>query len=349
MRYVQLANTSLSSSVLGFGCASLMGRHGRRVSLRALGTAFEQGVTYFDVARSYGWGDAERVLGEFVRPRRDRVVIATKLGIAPPPMPVWKRLARPVYRLWEGIARRAKLKRLGEAVRRQALRATADQIQRNLFTVEQARASLDSSLRALGVERVDILHLHSVQPADLADGQLVEYLQTQVSAGKVGYLGVATDATAAAAAIHAAHPAFTIFQMPNTLLNDELAQFTDRTVGIITHGPFGREQGIERLTQVINRNPKVAEDWGRRVGLDLTKRSGITELMLRYALAANARGVVLCGMHTPRNISANAAIASSSASEVEPLLEVAREIRATALDLSRHEDRVHQDMQNNVK
>lgn len=327
MRYVQLANTGLTCSALGFGCATLMGRYGRRVSLGALAAAFDQGITYFDVARSYGWGEAERVVGEFARSRRNRVLIATKLGIAPPPMPLWKRVALPVYRAWSTIAKHTGLKGLEGRTRRQAMRFTSDQIQRNLFTVEQARASLDRSLLALGVDRIDVLHLHGVRLDDMVDEHLIEFLQAQVAAGKVGYLGVATDPESAAA-IKAAHSAIKIFQMPNTLINDELARFSDRTVAIITHSPLGRGQGIESVTHAINNDPRAA-DWSRRVGCDLTCPTGVAALMLRYAFAANANGVVLCGMHKLKNISANVAIAKSPLLELDPVLEVAREIRGT--------------------
>ena len=59
MRPIQLRGTELKSSALGFGCANLMGRVGRRESLRALELAFDQGISYFDTARSYGWGKSE--------------------------------------------------------------------------------------------------------------------------------------------------------------------------------------------------------------------------------------------------------------------------------------------------
>jgi aryl-alcohol dehydrogenase-like predicted oxidoreductase len=43
-------------------------------------TAVDQGVTLFDTAEVYDPLESERLLGEAVRPVRDRVVISTKLG-----------------------------------------------------------------------------------------------------------------------------------------------------------------------------------------------------------------------------------------------------------------------------
>ncbi len=83
MDYVRLAPNLPLSSRLGFGCGSVMGRVGRAQSLRAIASAVDAGVTHFDVARLYGYGEAEAVLGEALRGRRDRVVIASKFGLVP--------------------------------------------------------------------------------------------------------------------------------------------------------------------------------------------------------------------------------------------------------------------------
>src|ERR1700693_2773414 len=52
----------IRTSVLGFGCGSVLGRVGRGASLRAMHIAWDAGIPLFDTARSYGSGDAEAVL-----------------------------------------------------------------------------------------------------------------------------------------------------------------------------------------------------------------------------------------------------------------------------------------------
>src|SRR5215472_18734854 len=81
MDYVTLAPALPPSSRLGFGCGSVMGRVGRAQSLKAIAAALDVGITHFDVARLYGYGEAEALLGETLRGRRDRVVIASKFGL----------------------------------------------------------------------------------------------------------------------------------------------------------------------------------------------------------------------------------------------------------------------------
>ncbi|HOB90779.1 MAG: aldo/keto reductase [Bacillota bacterium] len=69
-------------SAVGVGCYSLSGAYGRKdvdqvVSM--LQRAYELGVNLFDTAEAYG--DAETVLGDAVRPFRDKVLISTKVGV----------------------------------------------------------------------------------------------------------------------------------------------------------------------------------------------------------------------------------------------------------------------------
>src|SRR5947207_2157953 len=99
----QTACCEVRTSVLGFGCGSVMGRVGKSDSLRAMGAAWDAGITLFDTARSYGFGEAEAVLGQFLRGKRDQAVIATKFGIAAQPLSPVKRIALPIVRVAKQI------------------------------------------------------------------------------------------------------------------------------------------------------------------------------------------------------------------------------------------------------
>ncbi len=46
-----------------------------------MNVALDVGINHFDLARSYGYGRAEAMVGRFLRGRRDQVVLATKFGI----------------------------------------------------------------------------------------------------------------------------------------------------------------------------------------------------------------------------------------------------------------------------
>ncbi len=69
-------------SEVGVGCYALSGVYGTKdveEFKRMLRRAYELGVNFFDTAEAYG--DAERILGEAIKPIRDEVYVATKVGI----------------------------------------------------------------------------------------------------------------------------------------------------------------------------------------------------------------------------------------------------------------------------
>src|SRR5216683_5109375 len=80
---VQMAGIEISVSVIGFGCSSIASV-GRKKALRLLESAFDAGIRHFDVARYYGYGEAEGILGAFIKSRRAQVTVTTKFGIEPP-------------------------------------------------------------------------------------------------------------------------------------------------------------------------------------------------------------------------------------------------------------------------
>lgn len=57
------------------------GKNDERESLSALSAAIDLGFTYFDTAPAYGNGLSERLLGEVIKSRRDKVFVATKCGL----------------------------------------------------------------------------------------------------------------------------------------------------------------------------------------------------------------------------------------------------------------------------
>ena len=71
MRFVFVPAVNRSVSQLGFNCSSIVSRVGRAQALCALAVGFDHGIDYFDVVRSYGHGQAERVLGGLLRGRLD--------------------------------------------------------------------------------------------------------------------------------------------------------------------------------------------------------------------------------------------------------------------------------------
>ena len=89
MKYRQLGRTEISVSEIGFGTwgiggltegATSYGETSDSESIQALNFAFEKGINFFDTSNIYGNGHAEKLLGEVFGKKRDKVVIASKVG-----------------------------------------------------------------------------------------------------------------------------------------------------------------------------------------------------------------------------------------------------------------------------
>lgn len=89
MKYRKLGRTGIEVSEIGFGAWGIgglsngptsYGKSDDDVSKRALNRAYDLGVTFYDTSDLYGYGHSETLLGEVFKNRRDKVVIASKVG-----------------------------------------------------------------------------------------------------------------------------------------------------------------------------------------------------------------------------------------------------------------------------
>ena len=140
-----------------------MGAVDAETARRALSIAMDEGVTHFDVARSYGFGQAEQFLGEFIHHRRQQVVIASKFGITATMAAIPLRLFKPLVRPFTQKKRGAKPS--SEAVAKPA-RASSRFSPANLF-LKRVRLvplamerSLEKSLQELRTDYLDYFFLH---------------------------------------------------------------------------------------------------------------------------------------------------------------------------------------------
>lgn len=141
MDYVRLGKSGLLCSVIGLGGGSssrfgLTKGGSKSDALRLIGTALDEGITFFDGA-GLG-GGVDELLAEALGPRRRDVVLSTKIHLGPDvhtSMPLANRLSG-------GLARRA-----GWVCSRSTL-----------------RRRIESTLKALRTDRIDLLHLHAVSP-----------------------------------------------------------------------------------------------------------------------------------------------------------------------------------------
>jgi aryl-alcohol dehydrogenase-like predicted oxidoreductase len=78
-----LGQQGLTTSAIGYGSMGISSFYGpgeEQEGIAAIQKAHDLGVTFFDTAEMYGWGENEKIVGRAVKGFRDDVVIATKFG-----------------------------------------------------------------------------------------------------------------------------------------------------------------------------------------------------------------------------------------------------------------------------
>jgi len=163
MEYTTLGDSGLEVSRLGLGCMSfgLDGSDwrdwvlGETASREVIERAIDLGITFFDTAGVYSWGDSERVLGRVLAEYdRDRQVVATKVH------PAWQPEAYPNGRE-AGLSRKA---------------------------IDQCLAGC---LERLGMDTVDLFQTHRWDDATPIE-ETLGALDDAVRRGDVRYLGASS-------------------------------------------------------------------------------------------------------------------------------------------------------------
>jgi aryl-alcohol dehydrogenase-like predicted oxidoreductase len=305
MRSIALTNSGMRSSVLGFGCSAMMGRVGRKASLAALAAACDAGITFFDTARSYGYGESEALLGEFLHGRRDSVLISTKFGILPTPTTHLKRSLKPVART---------LLRLAPGARKAMQQQLAAQSSPSHFSVAALHKSIETSLRTLRTGYVDFLFLHEAPASVLQRQDLFAALDQLVAAGKLRRYGIASPPEVIEAARTTQHLSLQTIQLPCNLFNMDqtlsLAHQLNPTSDaiIIANHPFGGASGIHATNTLLTSLAAAPE-----TPTDLRKKlhpiddATIADVVLNAITCDTSIQIVVPSMLHPAHLRANIA------------------------------------------
>ena len=216
-----------------------------------MSAAWDAGVRLFDTARSYGYGEAEGLLGEFLVGKRAEATIVTKFGILPTRTAAWKRWAKPVVRAGLNVLPQA---------RGLVRKAIAGEMSAGHFDVTTLRSSLETSLRELKTDYVDVLLMHEPPMSAMAQEDLMAELGNVVSEGKARRVGVAATMFVYAGMALELLPTLASVQFPANFADipfDELKRLG-------TPGPFAMGNhlfgGVSGLTKTCHAIEAVAKD-----------------------------------------------------------------------------------------
>ncbi|RFZ85778.1 aldo/keto reductase [Mucilaginibacter terrenus] len=187
MRKVELCNGIISSK-LGFGCASILGAIDSSTARRAVHGALAHEINYFDLARSYGYGEAESFLGNILKDRRKDVVIASKFGIKAN----WKakllKPIKPVVRLLKSKTADKKI----VADKGAPVSTIADRFHNRVeITAKEMVDSLEQSLRNLKTDYLDYFFVHEPVCAIYDIDEVLRAAEALKQSGKIRAFGLA--------------------------------------------------------------------------------------------------------------------------------------------------------------
>lgn len=162
MEYRTLGLSGLRVSAVGLGCMGMSHAYGapsdKREMTELLSDAVDMGYTFFDTAEMYGTADRphdnEELLGEALRPFRDRIVIATKFGIS---------FDRP------------------DAAGTHAVIADS--------RPDTIRRAVEGSLRRLHTDRIDLYYQHRIDPK-VSPEEVAGVMADLIREGKILHWGI---------------------------------------------------------------------------------------------------------------------------------------------------------------
>ncbi len=307
MEYRTLGTSGLTVSAVGLGCNNL-GREStasesQRGATAVVSAAVEAGITLFDTADSYGKtpGLSEELLGKALGRKRDDVIIATKFGLDV-----------------KGLNGRDFGAR---GSRRYIMKA------------------VESSLKRLGTEWIDLYQFHAPDPNTPIDETLAA-MSDLVSAGKVRYIG------------HSNRPGWSITEAEFTARQEGYTRFISAQnhynllnrnieaevipaaeaygIGVLPYFPLanglltgkyssGKAPAGSRLTHSRTNLLDTADMEQLRLFKDFARARDVTELDVAFSWLATRPAVasVIAGATRPDQVRQNAAAAQWKPSEAD--------------------------------
>jgi aryl-alcohol dehydrogenase-like predicted oxidoreductase len=294
MEYTQFGQTALRVSKLSYGTWQFGGDWGHIASGQwdagkaTVQKALELGIHVFDTAQAYGFGLAEKMLGEALKPYakslREDIVLATKGGLR-----------------MEG----------GKLLRDASAR--------------WVRQGVEQSLRNLGVDYLDLYQVHWPDPTTPI-GETASALDQLVQEGKIRSVGVSNynveqmQAFEQTSKLDALQPPYSLFRRE---IEQAILPYTqEHGIGVLVYGPLAHGLLAGAFTP---RTTFAADDWRSKSEIfhgevfprnlavvehlkHLAEREGMTvaQLAIAWVLAQPAIDVAIVGARTPAQLAQTA-------------------------------------------
>ncbi|HEY4091578.1 MAG TPA: aldo/keto reductase [Luteibacter sp.] len=231
MQTRQLGTSGLEVSAIGFGCMGLNFGYGtvtpEAEAIDLIRAAYDLGVTFFDTAEVYGPFTNEVVVGKALAPIRDKVVIATKFGFDIDP----------------------------ETGKQNGLTSRPEHI----------RKAAEGSLKRLGIDTIDLLYQHRVDP-NVPIEDVAGAVKDLIAEGKVRHFGLSEPGAETVRRAHKVQPV-TALQNEYSLwtrgpeTNGILEACEELGIGLVAYSPLGK--GF--LTGAMNKETPIGDNDFRKL------------------------------------------------------------------------------------
>ena len=314
MEYTQFGRTSLRVSKISYGTWQFGGDWGHvehsqwDAGKATVQKALELGINFFDTAQAYGFGLAERMLGEALQPYlrglREDIVLATKGG----------------------------------------LRMEGDKLLRD-SSARWIRQGVEQSLGNLGVDYIDLYQIHWPDP-NMPFEETASTLDQLVHEGKIRYVGVSNYNVAQMQAfertrkLDALQPPYSLFRRE---IEQEILPYTrQHGIGVLVYGALAHGLLAGTFTP---QTTFAADDWRSKSAIfhgeifqrnlavveqlkHLAEREEMTvaQLAIAWVLAQPAIDVAIVGAHNPEQL-AQTALAGNIHLTQDTLQEIERIMR----------------------
>lgn len=250
----------LTVSAIGIGCMPMIKdgniTYGEQADLgeavRTIHRAIELGVTFFDTAQIYGPFSNEELVAEAIKGKRDGLVIATKFGF----------------------------------------RFDGNRITGVDGSPANARASVEGSLKRLGIDCIDLYYQHRMDPNTPIE-ETMGALSDLVTEGKIKHIGLseaAPERLRAANAVHqvaALQSEYSLWE--RDVEDDILGTCRELGIGFVPYSPLGRGFLAGKIRSF---DDLPADDWRRNdprwAGENFATNFAIVEAVEGIAAAHNA-------------------------------------------------------------
>lgn len=292
MKQRKLGSQGLTVSAIGYGAMGVTSFYGQsdvKESIATIQRAYELGVTLFDTAELYGWGENEKLIGAAVKNFRDKVVIATKFGFT---------------------------RDFGTDSR-----------------PEHIRKVTENSLKFLGVEQIDLLYQHRVDP-NVPIEDVAGTVKDLIAEGKVKYFGLSEAGPETIRRAHAVQPVsalqteYSIFERDVESIFPTLQELG---IGFVAYSPLSRGfitgTAIPASEMAADDSRKNLAKWQpgnfeknveavKKLGeLAASKGATVPQLALAWILAQGENIVPIPGTRSPKRLEENLGAANINLSK----------------------------------